>query len=64
MTALQDLAPGLFNLIVFTIVLMSILSAAGIGYGIFKVVDYERRRRRARIGSDEQDLGAPMIGAT
>lgn len=67
MTALQDLAPGLFNLIVFTIVLMSILTASGVIYGVFKVVDYERRRRRARFGSDEQttsDLGAPMIGAT
>jgi hypothetical protein len=60
---MMNLPPGLFNFIVFTIVLMSILTAAGIGYGLFQVVEYERNRRRARMGSDDQ-LGAPMIGAT
>ncbi len=66
MTALQDLAPGLFNFIIFTIVLMSILTAGGIGYGLFQVVEYERRRRRARLGSDEPlaNLGAPLVGGT
>ena len=66
MTTLQDLAPSLFNLIVFTIVLMSLLTAGGIGYGLFRVVEYERRRRRARLGSDEPmaNLGAPILGAT
>ena len=61
------MAPSIFNLLVFTVVIMGILTLGGIGFGISRVVDYERRRRlRTRLDSDEgaTSLGAPMIGAT
>ena len=67
MICIQCMAPSIFNLLVFTIVIMGILTLGGIGFGISRVVEYERRRRlRVRLDSDEcaTSLGAPMIGAT
>jgi hypothetical protein len=59
MTCIQCLAPSLYNLIVFTITLMVVLTACGIVYGLVKVIHYERRRRQ-RIDSEEGTETDPM----
>lgn len=62
MVCLECIAPSLYNLIVFTIVVMVVLTVCGIVYGLIKVIDYERRRRlRLRADSEE---GQPLHAVT
>ena len=52
MTCLQCVAPSLYNLIIFMIVLMVVLTIGGIVYALVKVIRYGRRNRQ-RIDSEE-----------
>lgn len=64
MDRLESNAPGLYNLIVLLITMLSVLIVGGLLFGVWRILEYERRRRlRTRFDSEEQEMEAPMAAA-
>lgn len=64
MDRLEANAPGLYTFIVLLIVMVGLLVVGGLLFGIWKILEYERRRNlRTRFDSEEQEMEAPMAAA-
>ena len=64
MDRLEGTAPGLYTFILLLITMVALLVVGGLIYGVWKILDYERRRNlRIRFDSEEQEMEAPMAAA-
>jgi hypothetical protein len=62
MDRLEAAAPTLYVLVLLLIALVGVLIVGMAIFGVWKVFEYERRRKlRTRFDSDEQEMEAPMV---
>jgi hypothetical protein len=61
MDHLEATAPGLYTFVLLLITMIALLVVGGLIFGVWKILDYERRRNlRTRFDSEEQEMEAPM----
>jgi hypothetical protein len=60
MDHLEATAPGLYTFVLLLIALLGVLVIGGILFGIWKILNYDRRHLRTRFDSDEQEMETPM----
>lgn len=64
MDRLESTAPGLYTFIILLLVMLGLLIVGGLLYGVWRILEYERRRQlRTRFDSEEQEMEAPMAAA-
>jgi hypothetical protein len=62
MDRLDSNAPGLYTFIILLITMVGLLVVGSLIFGIWKILEYERRRRlRTRFDSEEQEMEAPIV---
>ncbi len=62
MDGLKSSAPGLYMFIILLLTILSVLVVGGLVFGLWKITEYERRRRlRTRFDSEEQEMESPMV---
>jgi hypothetical protein len=61
---MSTLPPTLFTLVVFAMTITALLVIGGVLFGVFHVLQYERRRQIRQTTAQDMSIGAPLIGAT